>query len=127
VPFKKNDALRLIDGLGAFWQWQSTLDYLKAPPKGYQLPATDIHSRLASIRNKAATNQYDNEYVFQSDLNELAISTHDGHFNLMLDALGVFTFRREAIGGIVSLSSNGEALPEPYVQGKRRTIHLIVY
>lgn len=114
VPFKKDEALRLLDGLSAFWQWHSTVDYLVDPPEGYQMPGTDIFARLAHIRDKAAAEKYQNEYAFQWEVRDLAVSVHDGHFNLELDALRIFTFRREHIGPIVSVSSDGEKMPEIY-------------
>ncbi|EEP82090.1 predicted protein [Uncinocarpus reesii 1704] len=47
-------------------------------------------------------------------MNSLVISVHDGHFNLQLDALNVFTFRRTEIGPILSLSIDGKKLPKVY-------------
>ncbi|KAL1956542.1 hypothetical protein VTO42DRAFT_7013 [Malbranchea cinnamomea] len=114
VPFKKNDALRLIDGLGAFWKWQSTIDYLKDPPEGYMMPAVDLRARITEIHDKVLKEEYPNEYVFQDDMHELAVSVHDSHFNLRLDALDIFVFRRDNIGPIVSVSSDGKELPEIY-------------
>lgn len=114
VPFKREDALRLIDGLDSFWHWQSTIDYLKDPPKGYLLPATDLDKGIERIRNKASGKEYENEFEFQQDMNSLVLSVHDGHFNLYLDALNVFSFRRGEIGPIVSLSLDGESLPKVY-------------
>src|SRR5690625_2184675 len=86
VPFKKEDAVRLLDGLSAFWEWQSTVDYLKNPPEGYMLPGTDIFAWLDDIRSKANADQYENEYAFQAEVRDLAVSVHDGHFTLELDA-----------------------------------------
>lgn len=115
VPFKKHDALRVIDGLAAFWQWQSTIDYLKNPPKGYMMPATDLRARIKKIRNKIAKEEYPHEYAFQDDMHELAVSVHDSHFNLQMDLLDIFVFRRKEIGPIVSVSKDGVELPEIYV------------
>ncbi|KMP02078.1 hypothetical protein DIZ76_010631 [Coccidioides immitis] len=114
VPFKKRDALRLIDGLDSFWHWQSTIDYLKDPPEGYLMPATDLDKGILRIRNKAAANKYENEIEFQQDMLALVNSVHDGHFNLYLDAINIFSFRRVEFGPIVSLSSDGKSLPKVY-------------
>ncbi|KAM5505310.1 hypothetical protein McanMca71_003156 [Microsporum canis] len=115
VPFKKEDAVRLVDGLDSFFSWQSTLDYLKDPPKGYLLPGVDLEDGLKGIRLKAVGNEYANEFEFQSDIIRLASAVHDGHFNINLDAISTFTFRRDGIGPLVSLSPDGKKLPEVYV------------
>ncbi|KAF3479880.1 peptidase S41 family protein [Arthroderma uncinatum] len=115
VPFKKKDALRLIDGLDSFFSWQSTIDYLKNPPKGYLLPGIDLVKTLKEIRDKAAGDKYPNEFEFQSDIARLASSAHDGHFNINLDAISIFSFRRDRIGPLVSVSSDGKTFPEIYV------------
>ncbi|KAF3899656.1 TSPc domain-containing protein [Trichophyton interdigitale] len=115
VPIKKAHALKLVDGLSPFLQWQSTIDYLKNPPKGYQLPAVDLEGGLKGIRDKVNRNEYPNEYAFQSELTALITSAHDGHFYLDLDLMSVFSFRRSEIGPLVSVSQDGVKLPEIYV------------
>ncbi|EFR02653.1 peptidase S41 family protein [Nannizzia gypsea CBS 118893] len=115
VPFKKEDAVKLIDGLDSFFSWQSTIDYLPDPPKGYLLPGVDLEGGLREIRDKATGNKYANEYEFQSDLTRLAASAHDGHFDLSLDAISTFTFLRDEIGSLVSVSPDGKKHPEIYI------------
>ncbi|KAG5294666.1 peptidase S41 family protein [Histoplasma ohiense] len=114
IPINRGDALRLVDGLTSFWKWQSTIDFLKDPPSGYLLPASDLVGELAKIRRKVSKGKYKNEYDFQSDLSALARTTHDGHFNLQLDAANVFRFRRSRAGPIVSVSKDGKGLPKIY-------------
>ncbi|OAX81301.1 hypothetical protein ACJ72_04361 [Emergomyces africanus] len=114
VPIHRGDALRLVDGLTSFWKWQSTIDFLKDPPSGYLLPASDLVGELAKIRKNVSKGKYKNEYDFQSDLSALARTTHDGHFNLQLDAASVFRFRRSRAGPIVSVSADGKSLPKIY-------------
>lgn len=114
IPINRGDALRLVDGLTSFWKWQSTIDFLKDPPSGYLLPASDLVGELAKIRRKVSKGKYKNEYDFQSDLSALARTTHDGHFNLQLDAANVFRFRRSRAGPIVSVSKDGKSLPKIY-------------
>lgn len=126
VPFKKHDALRVIDGLAAFWQWQSTIDYLKDPPMGYMMPATDLRARIKKIRNKIAKEEYPHEYAFQDEMHELAVSVHDSHFNLQMDLLDIFVFRRKEIGPIVSVSKDGVELPEIYVLSEYLLIRPVV-
>ncbi|KLJ11924.1 hypothetical protein EMPG_12928 [Blastomyces silverae] len=114
VPINRGDALRLVDGLTSFWKWQSTIDFLKKPPTGYLLPASDLVGELANIRKKVSKGSYKNEFDFQNDLSALARTTHDGHFNLQLDAASVFRFRRSRAGPLVSASSDAKSLPKIY-------------
>ncbi|EEP79406.1 predicted protein [Uncinocarpus reesii 1704] len=114
VPFKSKDALELIDGLGYFWDWQTTKDYVRNPPRGYLLPPTDLDGGLRRIRHKAARNGYKGELEFQLDLDTLVRSVHDGHFNLGLDLITTFEFRRSELGPLVSISENGRSFPKVY-------------
>jgi hypothetical protein len=97
----------LIDGLKPFIQWQSTLEHLEAPPAGYQWPPIDILGRRDEIRANAVSDKYDSEFDFQVDIHNLAVSTHDQHFNLELDAINIFTFVRSEVGPIASVSDDG--------------------
>ncbi|KAK2825733.1 hypothetical protein FQN49_007416 [Arthroderma sp. PD_2] len=112
VPFNSNDSLRLIDGLKYFWDWQTTKDFLKNPPKGYAVPGTDLEGGLAKIRQKAASKAYKNEFEFQFELDALVRTVHDGHFNLAMDLIALFAFTRSEIGSLVSLSDDGKNLPK---------------
>ncbi|KAF3483077.1 peptidase S41 family protein [Arthroderma uncinatum] len=114
VPFKSSDSLQLIDGLQYFWDWQTTKDFLKDPPKGYAVPGTDLEGGLAKIREKAASNAYKNEFEFQFELDALVRTVHDGHFNLAMDLIATFAFTRSELGSLVSLSDNGKNFPKIY-------------
>ncbi|EGD98080.1 hypothetical protein TESG_05470 [Trichophyton tonsurans CBS 112818] len=115
VPFNLNNSLRLLDGLSYFWDFQSTKGWLPNPPKGYDLPPTDLDAGLEKIRSKALSGGYAGEYMFQSDLFNLVVSVHDGHFFLDLDLLSVFSFVRFDIGSLVSLLLKGRDFPRLYV------------
>ncbi|EZF70408.1 hypothetical protein H105_07222 [Trichophyton soudanense CBS 452.61] len=115
VPIKKQHALKLVNGLLPFLEWQSTIDYLKDPPKGYQLPGVDVEGGLKKIRDKVNRDEYPNEYTFQKELTELIASAHDGHFYVDLDLMSVFKFGRTEIGPLVSVSQDGVKLPEIFV------------
>ncbi|WEW56965.1 hypothetical protein PRK78_002424 [Emydomyces testavorans] len=118
VPFKSKDALQLIDGLSYFWDWQTTKDYLKNPPRGYRVPGTDLEGGLAKIRDKAARNRYRGELEFQTELDALVRTVHDGHFNLGMDLITTFTFTRSGLGPIASLSEDGKHFPKIYSLGR---------
>lgn len=82
------------------------------------MPATDLRARVKKIRNKVANDEYANEYVFQDEMHELAVSVHDSHFNLKMDVLDKFIFRRDSIGPIVSVSKDGKEHPDIYAYCK---------
>ncbi|EFE43504.1 peptidase S41 family protein, partial [Trichophyton verrucosum HKI 0517] len=115
VPFNVNNSLRLLDGLSYFWDSQSTKGWLPNPPKGYDLPPTDLDAGLEKIRQKALSGGYTGEYMFQLDLQTLVTSVHDGHFHMDLDLLTVFSFIRYDVGSLVSLSLRGKDFPRLYV------------
>lgn len=110
----KDDALRVLDALALFWEWHSTIDYLKTPPKSYPAPAVDLFGELENVRGKVEKGQY-NEIGFQEAVRRVALSARDGHLDLVMDALGIFTFSRAQIGEIVSVSADGKSYPEIYL------------
>ncbi|KAI1921340.1 hypothetical protein LOZ64_001622 [Ophidiomyces ophidiicola] len=112
IPFNQKNALSFLDGVPSFWDWQSTKDFLPNPPKGYQVPGTDFLKGLAKIRAKAATNGYRGEYEFQVELDALARTVKDGHVNMAMDVITIFTFLRSKIGPIVSISEDGKSMPK---------------
>lgn len=70
-----------------FVEWQTTLDYLKAPPKGYTEPAVDIMAGFADVLANISSKIYQNEYDFQAHLWKVVNSAHDGHFRFLPDLL----------------------------------------
>ena len=85
VPNKADEAVKLVDSLKAFVQWQSTLAWLKDPPPSYMLAPTDIEGTLDSIQAIARGGGYESEYDFQLALFQLIASAHDGHFSFRGD------------------------------------------
>ncbi|KAI9831923.1 MAG: hypothetical protein M1819_004645 [Sarea resinae] len=114
VPINVNRATQLVEGLYPYVQWQSTLSYLANPPEGYLEPAIDILGGLDAIGRNVTSNVYKSEYAFQMDLYNLFVGAHDGHFTFVGDAVGsAFSFMRGL--EIVSVSSDGQQLPQVYV------------
>lgn len=56
------------------------------------------------------------EYDFQTDIKALTTRARDGHFSFSGDATQLFFFERKAT--VVSISSDGLALPQIYVFGE---------
>lgn len=98
-------------------QFQSTLEYLKDPPVGYQQPASDLLGNLEQIQSMINTNQFANQYEFEAALQSAIYATHDDHLSLAAGILGVFSFGTRY--RIVSLSKDGIELPKVYLSGKK--------
>lgn len=104
-----------MQSLQPYINWQTALSYLKHPPPGYLEPAGDVNATFASI---IATLQSDtgfaNEYDLEFAIYRMFQTTHDGHFRYTLTLVGgVFAFGRPV--PLVSVSSDGSSLPQPYV------------
>ncbi|PBP20352.1 peptidase S41 family protein [Diplocarpon rosae] len=117
VPNKPEPAAALVKSLKAFVQWQSTLAFLKDPPASYMLPPTDIEGGLDNISTTATTGRFTSEYDFQLSVVKLIFSAHDGHFAYRPDVFKAFGFRNNLVSDIVSVSSDGRAVPKLYHLG----------
>ncbi|KAK8189291.1 uncharacterized protein BKA78DRAFT_253348 [Phyllosticta capitalensis] len=106
VPLNVSAALDLIETVKPYWEWQSTIAYLKNPPAEYvekiQDPV-DVFGELDIIEAKVKNGSFASEYE----------STHDGHFVYVPDSVGgIFNFGRTL--PLVSVSLDGKSLPQPY-------------
>ncbi|KIW19698.1 hypothetical protein PV08_00272 [Exophiala spinifera] len=117
IPNVQDPALRLINSLRTYLEFQSTIEYLQKPPSGFLFPPVDLHEELDKIEGNVLRGQYESEYDMQVDITSLLISTHDGHLSWQGDLLGVFQFLRGAVGnlGLVSVSSDGIETPQVYL------------
>ena len=114
VPFNQDSAVPLLDSLRPYILWQTTTAYLRNPPEGYLEPAVDVYANLDRLVSNAQSGTYANEYDFEFDLYELFQTTHDGHFRYTPNLVGaIFSYGRTI--PLVSVSSDGQSLPEAYV------------
>lgn len=111
APLIKADALRLLDVVMALLEWHSTLAYLKNPPPGYLLSATDIVGDARALRLAVQNDIFTSELAFQQNLTSVLSSAHDGHLHANWDVMSVFAYVRN-FDDIVSVSLNGKAIPE---------------
>ncbi|MCJ1265630.1 hypothetical protein MMC22_005510 [Lobaria immixta] len=119
VPIVKEDALQIVTSLAPYFEFQTTIGFLKDPPSGYLLPGVDILGGLARIESHVRDDVYSSEYDFELDLFTLVLSAHDGHFNYRPDIFsGVFEFRRTQ--SLASISKDGLDLPKIYFQNDLR-------
>ncbi|KAI6083894.1 hypothetical protein F4821DRAFT_243894 [Hypoxylon rubiginosum] len=114
VPNRPQPAVKLVQSLKAFTQWQSTLTFLKAPPQSYMLPPIDIQGNLDNISATASAGEFSGEYDFQASILRTFLAAHDGHFLFIPDVFKVFTFSNPLLEDVVSVSSNGTSLPKLY-------------
>ncbi|KAF3070975.1 putative peptidase s41 family protein [Daldinia childiae] len=114
VPNRIQPAQQLIQSLKAFVEWQSTLAWLKNPPKSYGFPAVDIQGSLDKILETAKQGRYESEYDFQVAITQTISAAHDGHFFYTPDVFKAFTFENRLAQDIVSVSIDGVSLPKLY-------------
>ncbi|KUJ24278.1 uncharacterized protein LY89DRAFT_713160 [Mollisia scopiformis] len=115
VPLSSNLSSAFIDYITPHMQFQSTISYLKDPPKGWTLSGVDIYGGLAQIKSNLQSGAYANQWSFEKDLWTLVnILPHDFHFNLPLPLLEVFEFKSRT--PLVSISSDGVSVPAVYFE-----------
>jgi len=114
VPIDVDRDVALIDYLLPIFHFQSTLGYLKSPPKGYLLPGVDVIEGLVQMREKLRKGGYRTQYQFTTDLGALITASSDAHFSYVPALNFVFQFMRDF--DVVSLSKDGVSLPKVYVK-----------
>ncbi|CAI6339074.1 unnamed protein product [Periconia digitata] len=113
VPLDKQGNVQLLEDLKIYIQWQSNLAYLKNPPAEYTESPVDLMAEIESMKRQLSDNGYNNEYEFQLDLNRLFNRAYDNHLTWQPDILAsVMQFQRPVGSELVSVSSDGNALPE---------------
>jgi hypothetical protein len=113
VPFNPAVASRFLDYYNDTLQFQSTLTYLKDPPRSYQQPGVDLLGGLAALKQGIDDGIFPNQYEFEAALQTLLYASHDSHVTLNAGILAAFSFSSPQ--EIVSLSSDGIQLPQVYL------------
>ncbi|OCK80288.1 hypothetical protein K432DRAFT_353352 [Lepidopterella palustris CBS 459.81] len=113
VPIDVDGDLTQIAELKVFLEWQTNLQYFKNPPPGYTEKPVDILGGLDQISAKVKSGGYKSDYAVQTDIVALLNQGYDNHLFYAPDMLGVFGFQRSFT--LVSISTDGIALPEAYV------------
>jgi hypothetical protein len=115
VPIDNTAASDTVESVMQLFQFQSTIAYLKNPPKGYANEAVDIMGGLSDIKSKVENGDYSNEYDFENDISTLVAKAHDGHmaFDGMTSG-GVFRWRRSKQVALISASLDGKEAPKVY-------------
>jgi hypothetical protein len=115
VPLDKEGNVQLIDDIKLFVKWQSNVAYLKDPPADYTEEPVDIMGELDTMQSKVVAGGYKNEYDFQMEMLNLFNKAYDNHLAYQPDILAsAMQFQRPPGSELVSVSSDGKALPEIY-------------
>lgn len=115
VPLDKEGNVKLIDDLKVMVKWQSNVAYLKNPPKEYTEEPVDIIGELDTMQKQVAAGNFKTEYDFQLKMLNLFTKAYDNHFAYQPDILAsAMQFQRPTGSELVSVSSDGVALPEIY-------------
>lgn len=112
VPFNAAVATRFLKYWNDTLQFQSSLEWLKHPPAGYQKPAVDLIAGLGQIQNTVNTGGYSSQYEFEADFQRLLYSANDDHVGMSAGILSSFKFANPY--GLTTLSLDGVALPKTY-------------
>lgn len=109
VPFNAAVGSRYIKYINTTLQFQSTLSLLKTPPDEYQQPGIDIEAGLDRIQSLISSGYYQNQYAFESDVQQLLYGANDGHLALFGGLFNVFQF-----GKLVVLSTSNSKMVDLY-------------
>ncbi|KAI1380045.1 hypothetical protein F4677DRAFT_302727 [Hypoxylon crocopeplum] len=116
VPIDKDGALKFIDELIPYVEWQSDTAFKKQPPADYFYPPTDLWATIAAVKAEIEADKYPNEYAWQADLYvRLFGPAHDGHFVVYPDALSAAVEWQRPFA-LVSISEEGPDGSAPVIK-----------
>ncbi|KAI0867318.1 hypothetical protein GGS24DRAFT_485997 [Hypoxylon argillaceum] len=130
VPVHTDPAIRLLDELKPFLEWQSDQAFLKHPPSDYPYPPVDIPGELERIRSNLQESKYTGELEWQEDLFKSIVGKpHNGHLAYHPDLLTV-PFEWVRPWTLVSVSEDGSSLPvikvlEDAVSPTEKSSHIV--
>ncbi|KAK0736398.1 hypothetical protein B0T21DRAFT_289231 [Apiosordaria backusii] len=117
MPLYADVAKKHVDYLAPLVEWQSTIDYLRDPPKGYLSEGVDLTQGLQDIAAnlQARRPKYSGMFDFLTDLHTLlSTRVRDGHLSVRSLLLDLFTFEQGA--EFVSISEDGLKIPRIYLR-----------
>lgn len=114
VPLDIDHDLALLDLIRPAIEWQSSVSFLKDPPKEYLSEAVDLFAGLDTIRKNLHEGRYVNQFEFTKDLYQLLnIRPRDSLLEFVPRLLDLFYFMRGV--QFVSVSKDGLSEPDVYV------------
>lgn len=113
MPIDRSLATATIAYIKRMVEFQSTLSFLKTPPKGYVNEGVDILAGLDDIGARVTNGEYTNEYAFEEDISKLMVKAHDGHlgFEGYIHG-GTVRWRRSRQISLISGSIDGKEAPK---------------
>ncbi|KAJ8110887.1 hypothetical protein OPT61_g6385 [Boeremia exigua] len=116
VPLDKAGNVKLIDDMKLFVKFQSNIAYLKDPPANYTEKPLDVMGELDLMQKGLANGTFKTEYDFQMGLMMMFNRAYDNHFAYQPDILAsAMQFQRPPGTELVSVSSDGKAMPEVFL------------
>ncbi|KAK6334212.1 hypothetical protein TWF696_002713 [Orbilia brochopaga] len=115
VPINRKIALEQMSGMERYVHFQSTLAFLKNPPKedSFQAPGPlDLIAQIKELSHRVRAKEITKEYEWELLLRSIFANANDGHLTGALGAL--FSIQFMAPFDIVSVSKDGTSLPEIY-------------
>ncbi|KAK2765932.1 hypothetical protein FQN54_007447 [Arachnomyces sp. PD_36] len=113
TPLEKELAAGFVDQIKEYFEFQSTLAYLKDPPSDYKMPSIDVMGTLDDIKEQVLDGTLTNQHDFDAALLKLTYGVHDGHMVLFVGTIGAFIFQLPV--SLVSVSEDGKKLPEIFI------------
>ncbi|KAL1649604.1 hypothetical protein SLS58_001661 [Diplodia intermedia] len=124
VPVDVAGDSQLLSEIYNILTWQSTLAYLKDPPKGYPNPPVDLLAGLEDIKKDVSSNGFESEYDVQNAITTLLNKAYDGHLDYRADISSVIRFSKlPSRADLVSLSLDGKSLPKVYLKTDIDAVH----
>ncbi|KAF1969056.1 hypothetical protein BU23DRAFT_248765 [Bimuria novae-zelandiae CBS 107.79] len=108
------DVSLMLQNMDMYLDFETTLDSLKNPLADWPYPPHDLRAELEKVKSKVKNNEYANEYEFEVELFEKVFApAHSGHLIFYPDLLvNPWYWSRNV--SLVSISTDGSALPEIY-------------
>ncbi|CAH0045721.1 unnamed protein product [Clonostachys solani] len=112
VPLDVNASITTINLLKRYYEFDTTLAYLKDPPKSYQSLPIDVMGRLDQVAQNLSDGKYNSTYEMEVAIKQIFITAREGHMKYNGGVLGLFSWVLP--DGLISVSSDGKSLPEVY-------------
>lgn len=115
IPVQKHHATHLVQSTRAWVELHSQVDHLSRPMPGYLFDAVNITRALDEIRVNLEKDRYASHYDYEIDMMQTIYYGRDFHFSYQSKFIASFAFVRPDENQLVSVSSDGLALPSVYL------------